>query len=546
MAMLCSTVAAETKPARPTLWVLSVGVSRYADAAFRLNFADSDATAVADTLKEQAGRRVYGDVQTRVLTDEQATRESILTGIRDFIARAGPSDVATIFLAGHGVRDLLTGTYYFLPQPATRENFFTRGLRVEELNDMVRILQRHVRHVVIILDTCHAGAMKVPSTPVMIAAEDFQSQVRAEGVFLLAATRPGDKSKEIPRLQHGVFTYALLRALQGEANAGADGLLSLAELVIYLGVEVPRLTQNQQTPYYLIAGTDLVFADVRQPNSIAVLGFNNEGPRVAGSDWMGRSLQEGIYFALGTIPVLHRCALQPVDHGGEPPKSAQELGCSKYVTGSYAIEGDQIELRARVVDTATDADEVTATVRGKRADFGQLRDQLVRDIVTRMPLVRAYLLMLESQGVDPESLPLTLPTPGPHSRLWDLFVTRADAQSLPAAASQTIEQKVRQLLDEYREAHEEKQIDRLAALWANFSPRQREATRRYFDQAGNLTLELNDVVIEPYESEITVAFTRVERFVDRESGKPVRLQIPQRMILTRTGDEVKITRIESR
>ena len=103
------------------MWVLSVGVSQYADPALNLNFADNDAISVADALREQQQRRVYGAVQTRVLTNEQVTRESILSGIREFIAEAQPNDIATIFLAGHGVRDLLTGTYYFLPQPATRE-----------------------------------------------------------------------------------------------------------------------------------------------------------------------------------------------------------------------------------------------------------------------------------------------------------------------------------------------------------------------------------------------------------------------------------------
>lgn len=569
----CARAGAESAADRAKLWVLSAGVSRYGDPALDLNFAEADARAVADALQEQQERRVYDSVTTRVLTNEHATREKILTAIRDLIANAGPNDVAAIFLAGHGVRDLLTGTYYFLPYGATRDDFFTRGLRVEELNDMIRILQRHVRHVVLMLDTCHAGAVTT-GAPEMSMADDFARQVRAEGVFLLAATRPGDKSKEIPRLQHGVFTYALLSALRGEANAGADGLLSLAELVIYLGLEVPRLTQGQQTPYYLIAGTDLVFADTRQPNSIAVLSFTDEGPPDARHEWMGRTLQESFYFALGAVPVLNRCALQPAASSAteSPAKTAQSLGCSKFISGSFVVDGDDVDLRARVVDTTTDADEVTGAVHGKRADFVRLKDQLVRDIVKRMPVVKAYLLMLEAQGVDPDSLPLSPPTPKPNespspnrrsaiddaerqgrrsaSSYWDR-VTRTFGASVafaeePGGAATSLDAQVRSLLDTYRVAHEQKQIEQLAGLWENFSPRQREAMRRYFDQAGNLTLELTDVAIEPHDSEVTVALTRIERFVDRESGKPVRLQIPQRIILTRHENEVKIIRIESR
>lgn len=582
---------------RPGLWMLAVGVSKYRDSKLDLQFADADAKAVAAALTEQSGRRVYGEVHSLVLTNEQVTRESILTSIRSFIEKAEPDDVAVIFMAGHGVRDLITGTYYFLPHSATAADFFTTGLRVEEFNDMVRILQRHVRHVVVLLDTCHAGALGA-GLPEMQGADDLAVQVRAEGVFLLAATKPGDESKEVPKLGHGVFTYALLNAMHGKANTGDDGLLSLAELVIYLGAEVPRLTNQEQTPYYLITGTDMVFADVRQPNALAVLKFLNNGPRDPRNDWMGRSLQETFYYALDRVPVLHVCPL-PAETSSDDESAlraeGQRLGCGKFVIGSYSVDRNDLSIRARVVDSATESDEVTATVRGKRTDFADLVKRLVDDVLDRMPTVRAYRLMLEAQGGDsPEELPPpaeSLKTPattdgGASSRdnaggreslmaLWAERLARprarsphrqgkhGDARSLmqtmwsagvgvayavePEATppGSDLEAQVRRLLDEYREGHELKQIDRLADQWVKFSDRQREALRRYLDQADDLTIELSDVAIEPHEQDVTVAFTRIVRFVDRESGKPVRLEIRQRMVLVRRSDTWKIERIES-
>lgn len=583
---------------RPDLWVLAVGVSTYRDGKLNLKFADADAKAVAGALEEQQRRRVYGDIHSLVLTNEQATRESILKGIRTFIEKAEPDDVAAIFMAGHGVRDLITGTYYFLPHPATAENFFTTGLRVEEFNDMVRILQRHMRHVVVMLDTCHAGALGLGPEE-MQAADDLAAQVRAEGVFLLAATKPGDESKEIPKLGHGVFTYALLNALHGKANTGDDGLLSLAELVVYLGAEVPRLTSRAQTPYYLITGTDLVFADVRQPNSLAVLKFLNNGPRDQRNDWMGRSLQETFYYALDRVPVLHLCPL-PADSTSTDENDlraeAQLLGCGKFVVGSYSVDRNDLSIRARVVDPVTDSDEVTAAVRGNRADFARLAQELVNDILDRMPTVRAYRLMLEAQGAeeeDPSERPRPEPTMTPKadddrsSRAPalepELMARWADALAQPRARAPVwggsahgddasiidtvwsagvgvayavepepsppganLEAEVRALLEEYREGHEKKQIDRLADQWVAFSTRQREALRRYLDQADDLTLELSDLAIEPHEQDVTIAFTRIVRFVDRESGKPVRLELRQRMVLVRLNDRWKIERIESR
>jgi TolB-like protein len=590
--------AAAAEPAadkRPALWALAVGVSQYQDGKLDLQFADSDARAVAAALTEQAGRRVYDEIHSLVLTNEQVTRESILTGIRGFIEKAQPEDVAVIFMAGHGVRDLITGTYYFLPHPATPADFFTQGLRLEEFNDMVRILQRHVRHVVVLLDTCHAGALGA-GLPEMQAADDLAAQVRAEGVFLLAATKPGDESKEVPKLQHGVFTYALLNALRGKANTGDDGLLSLAELVIYLGAEVPRLTNREQTPYYLITGTDLVFADVRQPNSLAVLKFLNNGPHDTRNDWMGRSLQETFYYALDRVPVLHVCPLSPDTTARDETslrEEAQRLGCGKFVVGSFSVDRNDLSIRARVIDSATDSDEVTAAVQGNRAQFSELADQLVNNVLDRMPAVRAYRLMLEAQGADREEG--ETPPPERHEparkqgasrkvtdvelatvmHRWAERMARPRARSprLGSGAAEPslmqsmwsagvgvayavepeatppgldLEGQVRRLLEEYREGHELKQIDRLASQWVTFSQRQREALRRHLDQADDLTLELNEIAIEPHAEDVTVAFTRIVSFVDRESGKPVRLEIRQRMVLVRQSEQWKIKRIESR
>ncbi len=551
-----TTAATATAPS--TLWVLSVGVSHYRDSRLDLRFADEDARSVATALADQAGKRVYDRVESRVLVNDDVRRESILEGIRDFIAQARKDDVATLFLAGHAVRDLLTGTYFFLPNDATPDDFFTRGLRIEELNDLVRILQRHVRHVVVILDTCHAGAAELDGRQ-MLRADDFAARVRAEGVFLLAATQPGEESKEVRRLGHGVFTYALLNALAGNANAGTDGLLSLAELVIHLGSEVTRLTDGQQTPYYLIAGTDLVFADVRAPNSIVVFPFHNRNRDPRQDDWMASEIQESLHTAMASIPALSLCSLP--EEGGTPGPlraRAESLGCGRFVSGSFVTDGDDIVLRARVVDTANEGDEASASVRGPRRDFPVLKAKLVEELLSAMPTVRTFRMMLEAQGIDSEStheaedVPGDAPSPPTEepSSWWHpswLFVAEAHAQETALLRTPpSTETTLRILLDEYEAAHEAKSIDRIAALWVHFTDKQRAALRRYLDAADDLTLELDDVRIEPHHNDATVALTHIASFVDRESGKPVRLEVRQRILLVRRDGEWKIERIESR
>lgn len=47
---------------------------------------------------------------------------------------------------------------------------------------------------------------------------------------------------------HGVFTYYLLKGLQGEADYSKDNSVSLWEIIPYLSEQVRRATINSQTP----------------------------------------------------------------------------------------------------------------------------------------------------------------------------------------------------------------------------------------------------------------------------------------------------------
>src|SRR5262249_40145666 len=148
-----------------------------------------------------------------VLTNDQVTRQSILSGIERFLGQAGPDDVAMIFLAGHGVQDRATGSYYFLPYPATAENLLSEGLRMSDFDEMIRVLQRKAGRVVVMLDSCHAGALRLASRAV-VSADDLATQISAaEGLFLLAAAKPGEESKEMTQLGHGVFTFSMIEGL---------------------------------------------------------------------------------------------------------------------------------------------------------------------------------------------------------------------------------------------------------------------------------------------------------------------------------------------
>jgi hypothetical protein len=125
---------------------------------------------------------------------------------------------------------------------------------------------------------------------------------------------------------------------------------------------------------------------------------------------------------------------------------------------------------------------------------------------------------------------------------WLVGVAGLLTPQAAAAAEPTIEAGVHALLEEYRAALEAKHLDQLAALYVSFSGKQREALRTYLDNATNLNVEIKEIVVEEQGNERSVSFTRRDRFTDRESGKPQRLEVRLTKTVVHEGGRWKLAR----
>lgn len=274
-----TSLAAE--PPSGDLWVFAVGVSQYRNSTINLEFADNDAEALARALQVQSGK-IFRRVNTKVLVNQQASRQAIIQEMRAFFSQAAESDVALIALMGHGVDD--HGSYYFLPSPADLTNLSTEGLPLSDLEAEVRVVGQRVGRLVLVIDTCHSG--------------DIAKQIRVRGIEARAASQKGGRgiglagelapkvsdayilssSKDIEesledasyRLPgeakgHGAFTYALLRGLRGEADRDHVGVVNVLDLFTYASNQVPKITGNHQTPYFQATGTNFPLARTASP-----------------------------------------------------------------------------------------------------------------------------------------------------------------------------------------------------------------------------------------------------------------------------------------
>jgi WD40 repeat protein len=245
------------KNQKPQLWVLAVGVSNYKDPAVpRLNFAHLDARAFADVLQSQNGK-AYSSVQTRVLTETQATQSAVLSGLEWLKTNVAPGDVGIVFLSGHGFTMADDRRYFYGGYDVDLKRLTQTGVPYKAIQDaMVEFnLRGGGTRAVFFIDTCHAGDASGAQVIGNVRASNGEAMAielsRQENQVLVFASSKGDQvSFEDPKLGHGVFTKALIEGLGDEwlADAHKIGQVTYKSLDTWISLRVPRLSQQRQTP----------------------------------------------------------------------------------------------------------------------------------------------------------------------------------------------------------------------------------------------------------------------------------------------------------
>lgn len=229
---------------KPKLYVLAIGVSRYQDKDLRLGFASKDARDFARATERQKGG-LYREVMTRVLTDEQATKDDIMDGL-DWIQRETTSkDIAMVFLAGHGVNDQ-AGIYYYLPVNADTEKLKRTGVAFSDIKNTVASL---AGKAVLFVDTCHSGNVMGTRRGVADITAVVNELASAEnGAVVFASSTGKQYSLEDKKWSNGAFTKALVEGMGGKADYQGRGRITINMLDLYLSERVKQLTRGKQTP----------------------------------------------------------------------------------------------------------------------------------------------------------------------------------------------------------------------------------------------------------------------------------------------------------
>jgi WD40 repeat protein len=239
------------------LYLVAVGVNRYAQESLNLRFAKPDAEAIAELFQERAPA-LYGSDKVHVVTvlDAQATKSGIQKAIEQVAKQAKPQDTLVVFLAGHGTT--IGQRYFFITHEfktkadKLEQDISEQGLAGDVLGDYVGAVPALKR--VMIFDTCQSGGT-ISLTPTARNPFSFRGAMerlsRAQGVFTLAAAPATADAQELPQLGHGVLTYTLLAALgsakggplEGQSLKPQGNVVEVRDWFAYAQDKVPLLTR---------------------------------------------------------------------------------------------------------------------------------------------------------------------------------------------------------------------------------------------------------------------------------------------------------------
>jgi uncharacterized caspase-like protein len=211
---------------RPRLFVLALGVDKYARPDWQLRYATKDATAFADAVKTVAnataeGKALFADIEVKTLRDAEVTERAIAAAFDRLSSIVKAHDVFVLFVGGHG-RSIAGEGWFYIPQDFD----LAKGHTIEK--DAIGpgklaawLAKVPAQKSLIVLDACDSGASEAFRSGDR-AHETVMAQLEhATGRNTIAAA-PAGKAAYEGYNGHGVLTYAILEALNRPDGAPAQ------------------------------------------------------------------------------------------------------------------------------------------------------------------------------------------------------------------------------------------------------------------------------------------------------------------------------------
>ncbi|MFH1726660.1 MAG: caspase family protein [Elusimicrobiota bacterium] len=221
---------------RPNDAALVVGISDYREKFIpKVKYAGRDAEIMVRYLENVAG---VPPANIKLLTDSMATKSDLEAYLEDWLARRVKEDSTVYFYyAGHGAPAPDGKEAYLVPYEG-HPDFSAKLFGLKRLYASLKKL--NAKRTVVMLDSCFSGASGRGITSQGARPLVFVALPRLKGadVVVMSAASGSQISSDYDKVEHGLFTYYLLKGMRGGADEDRDGSVSLGELFQYVRANV--------------------------------------------------------------------------------------------------------------------------------------------------------------------------------------------------------------------------------------------------------------------------------------------------------------------
>lgn len=268
-------ITCNIKEDKPTLYLISIGVSKYLNNNYNLKYAAKDAQDLSNYT--QTLKHGYQKIETIELLNENVTTENVIK-IKEQLLKTKVSDVVIVFYAGHGLIDDKLD-YYLATHNIDFNDPSKKGLSYENLEGLLDGIP--ARKKLLLMDSCHSGEIDKDELEVINAEKSSNKNVtnrgtitvsnkskkiglknsfelmqmlfadlkRGTGAMVISSASGVEYAYEGEQWKNGVFTYALLEGLKsGNCDVNKDGETSISEIRKYVIDKVGKLTNGNQNP----------------------------------------------------------------------------------------------------------------------------------------------------------------------------------------------------------------------------------------------------------------------------------------------------------
>ncbi len=236
-----------------------IGIQNYKRLG-KADFANQDAKIFYEYAHRALG---IPKERIKVITDSDADQAAFLKTFRNWLPLYVNKDKTDVFVfySGHGLPSQDGKSLYLLPYGVDQDLLDETAVDQRKINEAIQSTKP--KSVTMFIDSCYAGLSKSGETllasakPVVLKNTNIAYPPE---FTIMTASSPDQISSSSPELQHGIFSFYLMKGMEGDADINNDGKITAGEMQQYVSEKVQRqaMSMNRKQEPQLIGDANRV------------------------------------------------------------------------------------------------------------------------------------------------------------------------------------------------------------------------------------------------------------------------------------------------